>query len=115
MQPVASGVDMEPLSGTQFGLSAGDYRATIASVGASLRELTWQSRHLLVPFEADEVRPQYRGALLSPWPNRVVDGRYEFDGVEHQLALTEPERGHALHGLAVWHDFSVVAPPSKAV
>jgi aldose 1-epimerase len=115
MQPVASGADMEPLSGTQFELSAGDYRATIASVGASLRELTWQSRHLVVPFEADEVRPQYRGAVLSPWPNRVVDGRYEFDGVEYQLALTEPERGHALHGLAGWQDFAVITQEASAV
>ena len=100
---------MEPLSGRQFGLSAGDYSATIASVGASLRELTWHGRHLVVPFDADEVRPDYRGAVLAPRPNRVVDGRYQFSGVDHQLALTEPERGHALHGLAVWQDFAVVS------
>lgn len=106
---------MEPLSGRQFELSAGDYRATIASVGASLRELTWQGRHLVVPFDADEVRPDYRGAVLAPWPNRVVDGKYQFDGVEHQLALTEPERGHALHGLVVWQDFTVVSQRPGAV
>ncbi|HWH99872.1 MAG TPA: galactose mutarotase, partial [Propionibacteriaceae bacterium] len=106
---------MEPLSGTQFRLSAGDYQATIASVGASLRELTWQSRHLVVPFDADEVRPYYRGAVLAPWPNRVVDGRYQFDGVQHQLALTEPERGHALHGLATWQDFTVITQEASAV
>ena len=100
---------MEPLSGRQFRLGAGDYSATIASVGATLRELTWQGRHLVVAFAADEVRPAYRGAVLAPWPNRVVDGRYVFDGVEHQLALTEPDRGHALHGLAVWLDFEVVS------
>ena len=97
---------VDPLSGEQFELSAGDYRATIASVGASLRELTWQGRHLVVPFDAHEIRPDYRGAVLAPWPNRVVDGKYQFDGLEHQLALTEPERGHALHGLVVWQDFT---------
>jgi Aldose 1-epimerase len=105
---------MEPLSGSQIRLSAGDYRATIASVGASLRELTWQGGHRVVPFDADEVRPNYRGAVLTPWPNRVVDGRYQFDGVEHQLALTEPERGHALHGLAVWQDFAEVSQDPSA-
>ena len=106
---------MEPLSGRQLRLRAGDYRATIASIGASLRELTWQGRHLVVPFAEDEVRPAYRGAGLAPWPNRVVDGRYEFDGVEHQLALTEPDRGHALHGLVAWQDFAVVTvEPSTA-
>ena len=106
---------MEPLSGRQFGLRAGDYRATIASIGASLRELIWQGRHLVIPFDADEVRPDYRGAMLAPWPNRVVDGTYQFDGIEHQLALTEPERGHALHGLVAWQDFSVVSQEPHAV
>ena len=106
---------MAPLSGRQFVLSTGDYSATIASVGASLRELTWHGRHLVVPFDADEVRPDYRGAVLAPWPNRVVNGRYQFDGVEHQLALTEPERGHALHGLVIWQDFAVVSQQPSAV
>ena len=69
-----------PLSGTHFGLSAGDYHATIASVGASLRTLEFHGRDLVVPFDADEVRPAFRGATLAPWPNRVVDGRYAFAG-----------------------------------
>jgi aldose 1-epimerase len=106
---------MEPLSGRQLRLRAGDYQATIATIGASLRELTWQGRHLVVPFDEDEVRPAYRGAVLAPWPNRVVDGTYEFDGIEHQLALTEPDRGHALHGLVAWHDFAVVSEEPSTV
>jgi aldose 1-epimerase len=106
---------VQPLSGRQFRISAGDYTATVASVGATLRELTWQGRDLVVPFAADEVRPAYRGAVLAPWPNRVVDGKYQFDGIEHQLALTEPERGHALHGLAVWQDSVVVSQEPHAV
>jgi aldose 1-epimerase len=106
---------MEPLSGMQIRLDAGDYSATIASVGASLRELTWQGRYLVVPFDAAEIRPLYRGAVLAPWPNRVVDGRYRFDGVEQQLALTEPDRGHALHGLAAWQDFAIVSQRPDAV
>ena len=94
-----------PLSGTQFELTSGEYTATIASVGASLRTLQHNGRDLVVPFDADEVRPAFRGATLAPWPNRVVDGRYTFEGTEHQLPLTEPGRGHALHGLVAWHDF----------
>ncbi|WP_158862202.1 aldose 1-epimerase family protein [Leifsonia sp. AG29] len=97
-----------PISGTHFGLSAGGYHATIASVGATLRTLEYDGRDLVVPFDADEVRPAYRGATLAPWPNRVVDGRYTFDGVEQRLPLTEPTRGHALHGLACWLDFAAI-------
>jgi aldose 1-epimerase len=97
-----------PSSGTQHALRAGDYEAVIASIGATLRSLTYQGRDLVVPFEADEVRPSYRGATLAPWPNRVVDGTYSFRGVERQLALTEPTRSHALHGLAAWLDFEAI-------
>ncbi len=94
-----------PLSGRQLRITAGGYDAVIASVGASLRSLTFEGRDLVVPFDADEVRPAYRGATLAPWPNRIVDGRYTFGGVEHRLALTEPERGQALHGLLAWAEF----------
>ncbi|MFT2817589.1 aldose 1-epimerase family protein [Leifsonia sp. A12D58] len=94
-----------PLSGTQFELTSGEYTATIASVGATLRTLQHNGRDLVVLFDADEMRPAFRGATLAPWPNRVIDGRYTFEGNEYQLPLTEPGRGHALHGLVAWHDF----------
>jgi aldose 1-epimerase len=94
-----------PLSGTQFDLTHGDYTATIASVGATLRSFRYAGRDLVVPFGADEVRPAYRGVTLAPWPNRVTGGRYTFGEATHQLALSEPARGHALHGLVGWLDF----------
>src|SRR3546814_20725038 len=62
-----------PLSGTQHALRAGDAEAVIAGVGASLRSYAYGGRDLVVPFDADEVRPGYRGVTLAPWPNRVVD------------------------------------------
>ena len=99
---------MTNLSGSQYSLQSGEYRATVSSIGASLRELSFGGRDLIVPFDADEVRPAYRGATLAPWPNRVVDGKYSFGGMDYQLALTEPARQHALHGLAGWLDFDAV-------
>ncbi len=92
-------------SGTSYVLRAGDAEAIIASVGASLRSFRVAGRDLVVPYGENEVRPGYRGATLAPWPNRVVDGRYEVAGTAYRLALTEPERQHALHGLVAWSDF----------
>ncbi|MFC6325102.1 aldose 1-epimerase family protein [Microbacterium koreense] len=86
-------------------MRAGDYEAVVASVGATLRVLTHAGRNLIVPFDADEVRPAYRGATLVPWPNRVIDGAYSFEGSDFVLPLTEPDRGHALHGLGAWLDY----------
>lgn len=96
-----------PVSGIQHTLRSGSYEAVVASVGASLRSLRHDGRDLVVPFDADELRPGYRGTTLAPWPNRVVDGRYRFGGADLQLPLTEPDRGHALHGLSPWLDFHV--------
>ena len=72
-------------------------------VGSSVREVAadWTAQ------QPDN--PAYRGALLLPWPNRVADAAYRFDGVDHALAVNEPERGHALHGLLARAAFTVVA------
>ena len=53
-------------------------------------------------FGEDEMSSGGRGQLLMPWPNRIRDGRYSFGGRDHQLALTEPKRSNASHGLARW-------------
>lgn len=101
--------------GEQYRIGWGGYQADIASIGASLRALRYEGRDLVVPFADEEIRPAYRGATLAPWPNRVVDGRYTIGGNSQQLALTEPERGHALHGLVAWLDFHPVQVSENAV
>lgn len=106
---------MTPLSGTQFSLASGHYRADIASVGATLRRLRFGERDLVLSFPADQVRPRYLGATLAPWPNRIVDGKYRFADADQQVAITEPDRGHALHGLACWLDFTVTAQSEDSV
>jgi len=42
------------------------------------------------------------GTPLIPWPNRLADGRYRFDGRDYQVALTEPAKGNAIHGFLRW-------------
>jgi aldose 1-epimerase len=88
-----------PLTGTQHEIEAGDYRATITELGAGLRGLTFGSTALTTSFDADELPPHGAGQLLTPWPNRINGGRYSFEGTDYQLALSEPARGNAIHGL----------------
>lgn len=97
----------EPTSGTQFILESGDYRAVVASVGATLRTLTHAGRNLVVPFDADQVRPAYRGANLVPWPNRIANGSYGFNGRTEQLPINEVDRMTALHGLVLWNKWEL--------
>lgn len=99
-----------PRSGRQITLRLGDQEATVTAVGAKLRRYAVGGRDVITPFPEDDVAPAGHGAVLAPWPNRIRDGRYAWDGVEHQLDISEPERGTALHGLAMWVRWDEVDP-----
>ena len=87
------------MNGQEFRLAAGDYTASIVQRGGALRQLTFQGRDLVVPFDAAAPIPDYRGIIAAPWPNRIADGSYRHDGAVRHLPLTEPARRTALHGL----------------
>ena len=79
-------------SGRQFELVLGAQRATIAEVGASVREYAVGTRDVVLPFAPDRIAPAFSGAVLVPWPNRLRDGRYSYAGVEHQVAVFPGDR-----------------------
>ena len=95
-------------SGTQYRISHGEARATITEGSAAVREYRVGDRDVFQSFGEHEIAPAYHGAVLVPWPNRIAAGRYAFDGEEHQLAINEPERNSALHGLACWRPWTLV-------
>ena len=98
---------MRDPAGQNLLLCHGPYRAEVVTVGAGLRSLSYAGRPLVAGYPTGSMCPDYRGWVLMPWPNRVGDGRYEFGGRRHQLPLTEPERGNALHGLVGWVEWTV--------
>jgi aldose 1-epimerase len=97
---------MTGLSGDQFEFSAGGYRAVVTESGATLRILEYDERALIHGFGGDEMSSAGAGQLLMPWPNRIRDGAYSFDGRDLQLGLTEPARSNAAHGLVRWAAWS---------
>lgn len=94
-------------SGEQFEISAGAQRATIVEVGAGVREYSVDGRAVLDPYPLERMADGAHGAPLVPWPNRLADGRYRFAGVEHQVALSEPDKHNAIHGFLRWRPWSV--------
>ncbi|KRF14043.1 aldose epimerase [Nocardioides sp. Soil797] len=102
-------------SGEQFEISAAGYRAVITESGAALRHLSHEGTPLLDGFAENEMAPGGRGQLLMPWPNRIEDGQYSFGGHDHQLALTEPSRGNASHGLARWATWTLEEHTTNSV
>jgi aldose 1-epimerase len=93
-------------SGRQFEIALGDQRAVVVEVGAGLRAYSAAGREVLDGYGTDEICPSGRGQVLCPFPNRVQDGSYEFDGRRHQLLLDEPQSGNAIHGLVRWSAWS---------
>jgi aldose 1-epimerase len=97
-----------PLTGGQFTISAGEYRATVTELGGGMRELSFRDRPLVAGYQPDELPPAGAGQLLAPWPNRIDGGCYEFGGTGYQLDLSEPARGNAIHGLTRWANWAPV-------
>lgn len=89
-------------SGEQYEILSGEQHATIVEVGGGIRSYTHGEREVLQGYAREAVCDGAHGAVLVPWPNRLADGRYDFAGVEHQLALSEPATGSAIHGLLRW-------------
>jgi aldose 1-epimerase len=99
-----------PPSGEQHELVCGEQRAVVVEVGGGLR--SWDG--VLDGYELDEMCRSGRGQVLAPWPNRIADGTYAFDGDTYRLPLTEPGAGTAIHGLVRWASWHAVerAPAS---
>jgi aldose 1-epimerase len=94
-------------SGEQVELAFGDQRAVVVEVGGGLRSYSISGRDVLDGYGVDGMSTSGRGQVLIPWPNRLQEGSYEFEGRRHQLALTEPEAQNAIHGLVRWSSWDV--------
>jgi aldose 1-epimerase len=102
-------------SGRQFRIAAGGWSATVTEVGAALRELRSGDRAIVDGFAETAMCTGYRGLPLLPWPNRIEDGRYPFDGVEHQLPIDRVAENNAIHGLTCWESWRLVRGTPREV
>ncbi|MCU1520808.1 MAG: galactose mutarotase [Arthrobacter sp.] len=103
------------MSGSEYRIRNGEYSAVITARGAAVRELRHRERDLIVPFPVGGPNPDFRGVLVAPWPNRIPDGKYTFDGVDYQVPVNEPERDCALHGFTPELDWQLDSRTESAV
>jgi aldose 1-epimerase len=89
-------------SGEQFQIVHGEQRATIVEVGGGIREYEVAGRPVLDSYPLDAICDGGHGTPLIPWPNRLKDGLYSFDGADYRVALTEPAKQNAIHGFLRW-------------
>jgi aldose 1-epimerase len=102
-------------SGTQWSIEADGHRATVVEVGGVLRQYSAGDVQILDGFSDQELSPASAGQILAPWPNRIRDGHYSFEGQTYQLGLTEPARHNAIHGLTNWARWTAVEQSADAV
>jgi aldose 1-epimerase len=104
---VLSGGRGEQAAG-EYEIHHGDYAAVITTRAGALRRLTYRGRDLVVPSPFAGPIPDYRGIIAAPWPNRIADGCYRFDGQLLHVPINERDRQCSLHGLAFDREWSVL-------
>ncbi|MFE2874321.1 aldose 1-epimerase family protein [Streptomyces roseus] len=95
-------------TGAQFTLTCGQQSVVVVELGGALRHYHVGGRPVVDGFEADDPIEGGRGQLLVPWPNRIGDGRYRWQGRELQLPVNETEHANAIHGLLRWTSWQAV-------
>lgn len=89
-------------------LETSEYITLITDYGLCLNELVLNSNGKLVNVLLNSSNPadfektgiaMYSGVKLFPFPNRVKDAAYSFEGKNYSLPKNDSPRNHSLHGL----------------
>jgi aldose 1-epimerase len=79
--------------------------AFVPAFGANILSLKFNHTEILWGFE-NEVQlianDKSRSIHLAPFPNRIQDGKYFFEGNYYQLPINKPKENNAIHGF-VWN------------
>jgi len=102
-------------TGAQWTVRRGTDELVVVEFGGGIRSYTRGGVDLVAGFGPDEMSVAGRGQQLIPWPNRLRDGRYAFAGTERQLALTEPAKHNASHGLVRWATWDLLDQTSSSI
>ena len=99
-----------PVEPREVQLTAGEASLAVDLRGGTLRRLTVGAWEVLDGYPAGGAVPHgRRGGVLLPWPNRLRDGRWTWEGEELQLEVASPVSPNAMHGLVGWQPWSVLA------
>lgn len=103
------------LSGNVVELVSKDYQATLVSVGAGIARLTYKGKDIVMPHAVDKVAPSHMGKTLIPWPNRIADGTYNWQGNDYKLWINEFVTPAAIHGLCAYEQWDIAEQSQSSV
>ncbi|GHT80733.1 aldose 1-epimerase [Actinomycetota bacterium] len=85
------------------------HKASIGVLGAALREYDVDGKDIVVKFSHDGQYPDsFAGVVLFPWPNRLEDGEYTWEGETFTAPINEPAKNTNLHSNSQYYYFEVV-------
>jgi aldose 1-epimerase len=103
-----------PSEPAEVHLSHGRAQLAVDLRGGGPRRLVVDEWDVLDGYPAGTVPQGRRGGVLVPWPNRLRDGRWTWNGHDLQLAVASPETPNAAHGLVSWQTWTVLAATADA-
>jgi len=106
-------------TGQQFSLRHvsvnNSWEATIAQVGAAIRELSVNGVQLVEGWHVEDY-PQYcPGVVMAPWANRIDGGRWNYAGRTRQFNINIVDQQNANHGLLMDYPYTVVEQTESSV
>jgi aldose 1-epimerase len=83
--------------------------ADVLYTGATLNYLSFDDRNLIDGYDRVSLQAYEwsRSAILFPFPNRLRDGKYSFEGKDYAFPINEPDNQNALHGFLYSEDFAL--------
>ncbi len=99
---------------TEVAMAAGDARLVVDLRGGGMRRLVVGEWDVLDGYPAGVVPEGFRGVVLLPWPNRIRDGRWTWQGKDLQLDIRTAEQPTAMHGLLANQPWTVLGEGTGA-
>lgn len=99
-----------PTPDTELTLTHGDFRLVVSPYGASLRGLSHRDAQIITGYTGASNKVGAQGDVLIPFPGRVREGRYTFEGQTYQMVKNDQEAPNAIHGFlrtVMWNQDAV--------
>jgi len=90
-------------------------KATIAQVGASLRQLSVDQIELVQGYAVDQPTPYCAGVVMSPWPNRIDGGKWVYQGQTLQFDINFVSQQNSNHGLLLDYPYELISRTPSSV
>lgn len=95
----------------------GEYLEILAGFGAGLNDMVVKNAddELVAVIDGYRLEEEinldhetsFKGSKLSPFPNRIYEGKYTFDGINYQLPTNEVNANNSLHAILHCKPFEV--------